>query len=119
MAVLDDLRIAIEYMTLSVRRGNTRLFLVLLSEYEIEGTTYRANVFTISPGHVSDLMATDTGFRCLAMFPPDSLNPRDRRKGKRLKSGAVQVSFEAARTKINGIQVETSPGSSEFESLYE
>ena len=89
------------------------------SEYEIEGTTYRANVFTISPGHVSDLTATDTGFRCLAMFPPDSLNPRDRRKGKRLKSGAVQVSFEAARTKINGIQVETSPGSSEFESLYE
>lgn len=118
MAMIDDLRIAIEYMSLSVRRGNARHFLVLLSEYEIEGTKYAASLFTVSPGHVSDMMATDDGFRCLAMFPRDSLTSRDRRRGKRLSSGAIQVSLKAARTSIHMIQVETAPGSNAFESLY-
>ena len=56
--LLSDPRVAIEYMVLSVRRGNERTFVVLLSEYLIEKTPYRAMVLTVSPGHLSEISST-------------------------------------------------------------
>ncbi len=117
--LLSDPRIAIEYMALSVRRGNRRTFVVLLSEYKIEGTRYQANVLTVSPSHLSEIAATATGFRGRAVFPGAILNARDRRKGRRLDNGIYSVQLEVESRMIWAIQVERSPGSRSFEALLE
>jgi hypothetical protein len=116
---LADPRVAIAYMVLSVRRGNGRTFVVLLSEYKIEGTPYRANLLTVSPGHLSDMSFTDLGFRGRALFPGEILNARDRRKGRRQSNGIYSVQLEVELRMIQGIHVEHAPGAGSFEALLE
>jgi len=117
--LLSDLRVAIEYMVLSVRRGNQRAFVVLLSEYLIEGNRYRASMLTVSPGHASEISVTALGFRGRALFPGEILSARDRRKGRRQGDGIYSVELEVERSKVWAIQVERAPGKGSFEPLFQ
>jgi len=115
---ISDLRVAVEYMALSVRRGNERVFMVMLSSYSIEGTPYRTAMFTVSPGHVTDLRSTEEGFACGAKFPEDALTPGDRKRAELLTEGVYRVRLTVDRADITAIMVQSAPGSSEMASLY-
>lgn len=119
MSVLtEDLRIALAYLTLSVRRGNGRQFLILLSRYTIEGTPYSASMLTVSPGHVRDISVTPTGILCLATFPGEALARQDRRAGTKLSGGGYVVRLTVDRADVYGIHAETAPRSGSFSQLY-
>jgi hypothetical protein len=117
--LLADPRLAVEYMVLSVRRGNQRTFVLILSEYLIEGTRYETFMFTVSPRHVTDITATAIGFRGKAIFPAEALNSQDREKGLELADGAFSVTLEVDRSKITSIQLERVPGTGAFEPLFQ
>ncbi len=115
---LGDPRVAVEYLILSVSRGNPRRFAVMLSQYQIEGATYDASLFTVSPGHVSELRSSETGFRCRAMFPAESLAKQDRAKATKVKPGVFQVKLTVEIAHVSLIAVQEATDSSAMAVLY-
>ena len=65
----------IDKMISSLRRGGDHRYFVGLVGYYIEGVPYSASGLSVDSGATQDIQRTENGFTCIAMFPPELLEP--------------------------------------------
>src|SRR5262249_11197079 len=62
-------------MISSLRNGEDRGYYVGVTGYYIEGEFYSATGLSVDRSATPDIVETDGGFTCTAMFPPGVLSP--------------------------------------------
>jgi hypothetical protein len=66
---------AVGEMAASIQRGESRCFFIALVGYYIEGYPYPSSGLTVDTGGISNMLLTESGFQCQALFLPDQVRP--------------------------------------------
>jgi len=83
----------VQEMINNVQKDKKAFYLVMLTQYYVEGRPYHATTLNVSQDHTIDITQTDDGFEAFVIFPTDIVHEEAIRKGE-VKGKLVKVKLK-------------------------